>query len=103
VSQNPPAQVALALFAEALADPVRRRSATNDPLDLMKSSLSLRGHDFDALEPEVQEAFVDLFGDLSYEELRLLARLQTKLASVDPKHGLSEQVEVGSFATLAKL
>jgi hypothetical protein len=74
-------------------------------MELMKSSLSLRGHNFDELPPEVQEAFTDLFGDLSYEELRLLARLQTKLVELDPegRHGLTEQVEVGSFATLAKL
>jgi hypothetical protein len=103
VSTNPPAQVALALFAEAIADPVRRRAAANDPLALMKSALDERGHDFDDLDPAVQAAFTDLFGDLSYEELRLLARLQTTMTGLSPDHGLSEQVEVGSFATLAKL
>jgi hypothetical protein len=103
VSENTPAQVALALFAEALADPVKRRGATDDPLSLMKSELAARGHEWETLSTDVQEAFTDLFGDLSYEELRLLGRLQATMAAVDPRHGLSEQVEVGSFATLAKL
>jgi hypothetical protein len=105
VSRNPPAQVALALFAEAIADPVRRRGSAADPLDLMKSALSSHGHDFDNLDGEVQAAFTELFGDLSYEELRLLGNLQAKLVALDPDQslGLTEQVEVGSFATLAKL
>lgn len=101
--QNPPAQVALALFAEAVADPIRRRGSANEPLDLMKSALAEHGHNFDDLDAEVQEAFTELFGDLSYEELRLLGHLQAKMAALDPSHGLSEQVEVGSVATLAKL
>jgi hypothetical protein len=105
VSRNPPAQVALALFAEAIADPVRRRGSAADPLDLMKSALASHGHDFDSLDGEVRAAFTELFGDLSYEELRLLGNLQAKLVALDPDQslGLTEQVEVGSFATLAKL
>jgi hypothetical protein len=105
VSRNPPAQVALALFAEAIADPVRRRGSAADPLDLMKSALASHGHDFDNLDGEVRAAFTELFGDLSYEELRLLGNLQAKLVALDPDQslGLTEQVEVGSFATLAKL
>jgi hypothetical protein len=105
VSRNPPAQVALALFAEAIADPVRRRGSAADPLDLMKSALAAHGHDFDSLDADVQDAFTELFGDLSYEELRLLGRLQAKFVALDPDqtHGLTELVEVGSHATLAKL
>ena len=105
MSANPPEQVALALFAEAIADPVRRRGSSNEPLDLMKSALAEHGHDFDDLDPEVQEAFTELFGDLSYEEMRLLGQLQAKLVALDPDQtkGLTELVEVGSHATLAKL
>jgi hypothetical protein len=105
VSENPPAQVALALFAEAIADPVKRRGSANEPLDLMKEALKAHGHDFGTLDADVQSAFVDLFGDLSYEELRMLGRLQAKLVELDPdgSHGLTEAVEVGSVATLAKL
>jgi hypothetical protein len=105
VSTNPPAQVALALFAEAIADPVRRRGSSDDPLALMKSALAEHGHDFDDLDPEVQVAFTEMFGDLSYEELRLLGHLQAKLVELDPdqSRGLTELVEVGSHATLAKL
>jgi hypothetical protein len=105
VSQNPPEQVALALFAEAVADPVRRRGSANEPLDLMKSALADHGHEFEELDADVQEAFTDLFGDLSYEEMRLLGKLQGKLVALDPDgtRGLTEQVEVGSHATLAKL
>jgi hypothetical protein len=105
VSQNPPAQVALALFAEAIADPVKRRGSANDPLDLMKEALKDHGHDFEALDADVKSAFDDLFGDLSYEELRMLGRMQAKLVELDPDGtlGLTESVEVGSFATLAKL
>ena len=104
-SQNPPAQIALALFAEAVADPLKRRGSANEPLDLMKSALADHGHDFDALDADVQEAFIELFGDLSYEELRLLGHLQAKLVALDPDQtrGLTELVEVGSHATLAKL
>ena len=104
-SQNPPAQVALALFAEAIADPMKRRASSNDPLALMKDALADHGHDFDALDADVQEAFIELFGDLSYEELRLLGHLQAKLVALDPDQtrGLTELVEVGSHATLAKL
>jgi hypothetical protein len=103
--QTPPAQIALALFAEAVADPMRRRGSANEPLDLMKSALAEHGHDFDTLDPDVQEAFTELFGDLSYEELRLLGHLQAKLVALDPdqSRGLTERVEVGSHATLAKL
>ena len=105
MSQNPPEQVALALFAEAAADPMRRRASAADPLDLMKSALAEHGHNFDDLPPEVQQAFIELFGDLSYEELRMLGNLQARLVALDPdgQRGLTEQVEVGSFATLAKL
>ena len=105
MSQNPPAQVALALFAEAIADPVKRRGSANEPLDLMKEALKDHGHDFEALDADVQAAFIDLFGDMSYEELRMLGRMQAKLVELDPdgSHGLTESVEVGSFATLAKL
>jgi hypothetical protein len=97
--------VALALFAEAVADPAKRREAARDPLKLMKDALREHGRNFDELEPDVQDAFISLFSDLSYGELRVLGRLQSKLVAVDPEHtlGLTEIVEVGSVATLAKL
>jgi hypothetical protein len=102
---DPLPQVALALFAEAVADPAKRRKAAHDPLELMKEALIAHGHDFDQLEPDVQHAFISLFSDLSYGELRILGRLQAKLVEADPDHklGLTELVEVGSHATLAKL
>jgi hypothetical protein len=105
MGRNTPEQVALALFAEAIADPVTRRANVADPLQLMKQSLADHGHDFDALDADVREAFMDLFGDLSYEELRMLGRLQSKMVELDPDQtrGLTEEVEVGSRATLAKL
>jgi hypothetical protein len=105
MGRNTPEQVALALFAEAIADPARRRANVEDPLQLMKQSLSDHGHDFDALDDDVKEAFMDLFGDLSYEELRMLGRLQAKMVELDPDQtrGLTELVEVGSHATLGKL
>jgi replication initiation and membrane attachment protein DnaB len=95
--------VALALFADAITDTSRRRRAAEDPLELFKQLLSERGTSFEDLDPEVQQAISDLFGDLSYEELRLLARLQRTLGGLNPEHGLSENVEVNSFVTLAKL
>jgi hypothetical protein len=105
VGRNPPEQVALALFAEAIADPMRRRASASDPIELMKSALADHGHDFDALPQDVQDAFIELFGDLSYEELRMLGKLQAKMVQLDPDQtrGLTELVEVGSHATLGKL
>jgi hypothetical protein len=105
VSMNPPAQVALALFAEAIANPVKRRASSNDPLALMKEALAEHDHDFDELDDDVKAAFIELFGDLSYEELRLFAKLQLKMIELDPdqSRGLTEVVEVGSTATLGKL
>ena len=105
MSRNPPEQVALALFAEAIADPVTRRDNQGDPLSLMKQRLIDHGHDFDDLDSDVQAAFMDLFGDLTYEELRMLGRLQAKMVELDPDQtrGLTELVEVGSHATLGKL
>jgi hypothetical protein len=105
VGRNPPEQVALALFAEAIADPMRRRASASDPIELMKSALEDHGHDFDALPQDVQDAFIELFGDLSYEELRMLGKLQAKMVQLDPDQtrGLTELVEVGSHATLGKL
>jgi hypothetical protein len=105
VSRNPPAQVALALFAEAIADPMKRRASSNDPLALMKDALAEHDHDFDELDDDVKDAFIELFGDLSYEELRLFAKLQSRMVELDPdqSRGLTEVVEVGSHATLGKL
>ena len=107
MEQEPPnpALVALALFAEAIADPMKRRGSANDPLDLMKSALAEHGHDFDALDDDVKAAFVELFGDLTYEEMRMLGRMQSRMVELDPDQarGLTERVEVGSFATVTKL
>jgi hypothetical protein len=106
VSNDPsPALVALALFAEAVADRDRRRSFANDTLGLLEAALADKNRTLTDLDPDVRQAYVDLFGDLSFEELRLLARLQAKMVELDPDQvlGLTEKVEVGSHATLAKL
>jgi hypothetical protein len=105
MSQATPELVALALFAEAIGDPMTRRGNAADPIALMKQRLSDHRHNFDDLDQDVQDAFMELFGDLSYEELRMLGRLQAKMVELDPDQtrGLTEQVEVGSHATVGKL
>jgi hypothetical protein len=105
VSRTPPELVALALFAEAIGDPMTRRDNAADPLALMKQRLSDHGHDFADLDQDIQHAFNDLFGDLTHEELRMLGRLQAKMVELDPDQtrGLTELVEVGSHATVGKL
>jgi hypothetical protein len=98
-----PELVALAKFAEALADPIRRRE-TPDTLDLFKEAAG--GEDaFNDLEPNVRNGIVDLLDGLTQEEVRVLVRLQRRMVELDPDGtlGLTEQVEIGSFATLAKL
>jgi hypothetical protein len=105
MGRNTPELVALALFAEAIGDPMTRRDRAGDPIDLMKQRLTEHGHDFADLDVAVKAAFIDLFGDLTYEELRILGRLQAKMVELDPDQtrGLTERVEVGSHATLTKL
>jgi hypothetical protein len=86
---------ALALFAEALADPTRRREVTN-VLDLLETS---------GLRDEVSQGFIDLFDGLTPEEVRMLARLQRRMVALDPDGalGLTQQVPTNSHATIAKL
>jgi hypothetical protein len=101
---NPsPELVALAKFAEALADPVRRRE-TPDTLDLFKDAAG--GEEaFNDLAPTVRDGIVDLLDGLTPEEVRVLARLQRRMVELDPDGalGLTEQVPIGSHATVGKL
>jgi hypothetical protein len=97
---------ALALFAEALADPAQRREFANEPLGLMRSAMGRAKLDFDQdLSAEARQAFTELFGDMSYEELRLLSRLQQTMVGLDPEQalGLTDRVQTASHATVAKL
>lgn len=97
---------ALALFAEALADPVQRREFANDPLGLMKSAMGRANLDFEQdLGAAAQRGFTELFEDLSYEELRMLARLQATMVALDPEQvlGLTDRVQTASHSTVAKL
>jgi hypothetical protein len=103
--ETPLELVALALFADAIADPVARRAFANDSLGFLQGALQDKGKDFEALDPAVQAAFVEFFADLSYEELRLLARLQTTMVGLKNEGftSLAEDVTVNSFVSLAKL
>ena len=103
----PPALVALALFAEAISDPSRRRGAGGNAHQLLRDAYEnpTRGvpsRRYDALPQDVKDAFVDLFDSLTPQEIDLLAKLQERFSGLEA-HGLAEQVEVGSFRTLAKL
>jgi hypothetical protein len=96
--------LALALFAEAIGDRGTRRQNADNPLELMKQRLLDKDVDFDALPDDAKQAFDDLFGDLSFEELRILGRLQEKMAALDPDgtRGLTEVV-IGSSHLMTKL
>jgi hypothetical protein len=99
-----PEHLALALFAEAIGDRDTRRANAKDPLQLLKELLTENGNAFENLPEDVQAAFTELFGDLSFEELRVLGRLQAKMVELDPEgdRGLTEVV-IGSQHTVGKL
>jgi hypothetical protein len=93
--QNPasPELMALAHFAEAIADPdpARRRAFANDPLGELDNALAPHGLSRSDLPDEVQ----DFINSLSYEELRLLGRLQNTMVDLRNQGrnlDLSEQV-----------
>jgi hypothetical protein len=92
---------ALALFADALADPALR-NASSDPLDLLRS---VAGERLESLEPAVRRGFIDLLDGMTPEEVLVLARLQRHMVLLDPdgRLGLTEQVRTGSHTTLGKL
>jgi hypothetical protein len=95
---------ALALFADALANRERRRAFNGDTLGLLEDALSTKGLTLDSLDNQVREAYIDLFADMTFQEVRILARMQAKLVALDPDGalGLTEQVEVGSHVTIGK-
>lgn len=85
---------ALALLAEVLSDPGKRRRFAEHPEKTLNDELGDAAKD---LPPKVR-AF---FSDLTYEELRVLADLQKTMKGVD---GLFEEVGTDDApATLAKL
>lgn len=100
--QNPasPELIALAHFAEAIADPdpARRRAFADDPLGELDRALAPHNLSRGDLPSEVQD-FID---SLSYEELRLLGRLQTTMVDLraQGRHlDLSQEIN----PTIAKL
>lgn len=70
---DPDALNELARFADLITDRDVRRAFDSDPIGTLKD----RGVNVDALPPAVLE----FFADLSYEELRLLARLQETMVA----------------------
>jgi uncharacterized protein YutD len=102
--ENEDARVALAVFAEAIEDPSNRKSFQNDSLQFFRDQLTSNNKDFDRLHPDVQEAFAELFGDLSYEELRLFARFQATMRDLAENKGFTSLVEDVPFCpgTLSK-
>jgi hypothetical protein len=95
---------ALALFAESLTT-ADLSQVGRDATQLMREALQANGWSFDDLPADFKQQFEELFGDLSPEELAMLARLQQTMVALDPHGvwGLSEKVPIGSHATLAKL
>jgi hypothetical protein len=78
----------LARFANAITDPAVRRAFDSDPL----GTLDREGVSVDALPEEVR----DFITDLSYEELRLLARVQKVMTNA----GFGVSTPYGSVAHL---
>jgi hypothetical protein len=78
----------LAKIANLITDSGVRRDFDNDPLN----TLERQGVNVDALPGPVR----DFLGELSYEELRLLAGMQTAMVSA----GLYVDTEYGSLAHL---
>ncbi|MGZ4181867.1 MAG: hypothetical protein ACXVUL_14430 [Solirubrobacteraceae bacterium] len=71
---------ALALFAEAIANPATRRDFAGRSGELLDSVLG------DDVGEDAKEAFRALFGDLTDEEVRLLARLQHTMVGLSEVH-----------------
>jgi hypothetical protein len=92
----PPELLALAHFAVSIADPAKRRAFATDPLGELDNALQPHGLSRANLPQEVQD-FID---SLSYEELRLLARLQTTMVDLRDR-GIDSLSEVVN-PTLAK-
>jgi hypothetical protein len=85
------AERAHAIFIEAIRDPHRRRQLAEHPQETFEEA----GVDFDELPAELQQ----LLRDLSYEELRLLARMNDTLEA----SGLIEQRQSASgLSTISK-
>jgi hypothetical protein len=85
---------ALALLAQVLSDPEKRRAFADDPAGTLDAELGDAKND---LPPKVR-AF---FSELTYEELRVLAQLQKTMKGVE---GLFEEVATDrGVATLGKL
>jgi hypothetical protein len=91
------AQKALAIVAEVISDPDKRRAVAERPEETLSHELRQQGASFDDLPEPVQQ----FFADLTYEELRVLARLQATMADLPDDFGLTEHLRHG--ATLAKL
>jgi hypothetical protein len=92
---------ALALFADAIADPALRDQTAN-PLELLRS---IAGEEWDRFQPDVRRGLIDLLDGMTREEVQVLARLQRHMVLIDPDGtlGLTEKVKTGSHKTLAKL
>lgn len=71
--EGDPALGELAKFANLITNPHQRREFNRDPL----GTLAGNGVDTDQLPPSVRE----FLSDLSYEELRLLGKMQTAMTS----------------------
>jgi DNA-binding MarR family transcriptional regulator len=85
------AEQAHAVFTEAIRDPHRRRQLAEHPQETFEEA----GVDFDQLPADLQQ----LLKDLSYEELRLLARMNDTLEA----SGLIEQRQSASgLSTVCK-
>ena len=91
------AQKALAVVAEVLRDPDKRRDLAERPEETLAHELQQQGASLDDLPEPVQK----FFADLTSEELRVLARLQETMADLPDDFGLSDHLRHG--ATLAKL
>jgi hypothetical protein len=92
---NPPAgshkaQKALALVAKVIQDPQKRRDFVHDPQGTMEAA----GGNFNDLPRRVRT----FFGNLTYEELRVLAQLQETMVR---EEGLHDTLRGG--VTLGKL
>jgi hypothetical protein len=92
---------ALAIIAEAIADPESRKRIKADRRGGISDALGQHGRDIGDL-PEELLAF---FANLADEEIDTLAKLQTTMAGLSEKGfpSLSENVPGKPFHTLAKL
>ena len=85
---------AVALIANVISDPEKRRAFAEDPNTTIDAEL---GDDAKALPPKVRK----FFSELTYEELRVLAQLQQTMKG---QAGLFEEVQTShGKATLGKL